>query len=88
MKSAIFASVFLFLGLSAQAGQACDEVQALHEYYYGPEIRDLVVKEISPGLYSVSYYDDSKPAKCTGGQAQVTHQCEVIPVRGLFCDYL
>ena len=82
MKSVILISMFLF----TTGSYACDGVSAVREYYSGPEIQQLIVRPLGRGLYSVSYYDQDKPAHCSGGRAQVTPQCEVIPVQGLYCE--
>ncbi len=82
MKSALLLSLLLFTTTSF----ACDAVSAVREYYSGPEIKQLVVKPLGNGLYSVSYYDQDGPAHCSGGRAQVNSRCEATPVRALYCE--
>ncbi|MGE4132711.1 MAG: hypothetical protein AB7F86_13795 [Bdellovibrionales bacterium] len=83
-KRMILAALAAMVSASAWA---CDEVQAVREYYDGPEIREMKVTQVSEKLYSISYFDLDGPAKCEGGLAAVSDKCEVEPVRALFCSF-
>jgi hypothetical protein len=83
MKTLILAFVSA-LAFSANAS-ACDPEAALRDYYGGPEIKNLLLQEVAPGLWSVSYYDEDGMAECKDGLAQVSALCEVAPVRALIC---